>query len=192
MPWSCADGDATFRRRQAASGFAMALSVVTPASPAIALGAAIAHSPLGVALRESAWLYPTVESLHVVGLALLVGSIFVVDLRLVGIGRNVPLKALLAFVLPVTLSCLLLVVPTGLLLFIAHASDLIGNRAFLVKLTLLFAAAINALMFHVGPYRQAIDQAPGAASGAATRASAIASMGLWIAVIIAGRMIAYA
>lgn len=170
----------------------MALSAAIPASPAIALGAAIAHSPLSDALRESAWLYPTVESLHVVGLALLVGSIFVVDLRLVGIGRNVPLKALLAFVLPVTLSCLLLVVPTGLLLFVAHASDLIGNRAFLIKLTLLFAAGINALMFHVGPYRKAVDQARGAPSSAATRASAIASMGLWIAVIIAGRMIAYA
>ncbi|MEO8938801.1 MAG: hypothetical protein ABI277_15015, partial [Burkholderiaceae bacterium] len=119
-------------------------------SPAVALGDAIARSPLGTALRESVWLYPTVETIHIVGLALLFGSIVVADLRLLGLRRNVALGPLMSLVLPTSLASLLLVIPTGLLLFAAHANDLIGNTAFVVKMCLLFAAAINALMFHAG------------------------------------------
>lgn len=160
-------------------------------SPAARLGDAIAHSSLGTALRESVWLYPTVETAHIVGLALLFGSILVVDLRLVGLRRNVTLGPLMRFVLPISLSSLLLVVPTGLLLFAAHAGDLVGNRAFIVKMVLLFAAAINALMFHAGPYRAEVDAAPGTSPRASTRVFAMASIVLWISIVVAGRLIAY-
>jgi len=161
------------------------------ASPAAKLGEAIAHSALGTALRESVWLYPTVETLHIVGLALLFGSIVVVDLRLLGLRRDVALAPLLSFVLPVTLASLLLVVPTGLLLFTAHASDLVGNRAFVIKMGLLFFAAINALMFHAGPYRAEIEAPPGTRARGSTRLFAALSIVLWVAVIGAGRWIAY-
>ena len=159
--------------------------------PAARLGEAIAHSPLGTALRESTWVYPTVETIHIVGFALLVGSIFIVDLRLLGVRRNVALAPLLRFVLPVTLLCLLLVVPTGLLLFAAHANDLVGNRAFLVKMLLLFGAATNALMFHAGPYRAEIDASPGTTPRGSTRLFAAVSIVLWVSVLVAGRLIAY-
>ncbi len=155
------------------------------------LGEAIANTQLGVALRESTWVYPLVETIHIVGFALLVGSIFVVDLRLLGVRRDVALAPLLRFVLPVTLTCLLLVVPSGLLLFAAHANDLVGNRAFIVKIVLLFAAATNALMFHVGPYRAEVDAPSGTRPRGSTRIFATASIALWISILIAGRMIAY-
>ena len=161
------------------------------ASPAARLGDAIANTSLGVALRESVWVYPLVETIHIVGFALLVGSIFVVDLRLLGVRRDVALAPLLRFVLPVTLTCLLLVVPSGLLLFAAHANDLVGNRAFIVKIMLLFAAATNALMFHVGPYRAEVDADPGMPPRGSTRVFATVSIVLWIAVLVAGRLIAY-
>lgn len=164
------------------------------ANPAAQLGDAIARSALGAALRESVWLYPTVETLHIVGFALLFGSIVVVDLRLLGVRRDVALAPLLAFVLPVTLSSLVLVVPTGLLLFTAHATDLIGNRAFVIKMGLLFFAAINALMFHAGPYQaemRAGSGSVGTAPRGSTRLFATLSIGLWIAVLVAGRWIAY-
>ena len=161
------------------------------ATPVARLGAAITSSPLGVALRESTWVYPMVETIHIVGFALLVGSIFVVDLRLLGMRRDVALAPLLRFVLPVTLTCLLLVVPSGLLLFAAHANDLVGNRAFIVKIVLLFAAATNALMFHVGPYRAEIDAAAGTRTRASTRMFATVSIMLWLAILVAGRLIAY-
>ena len=159
--------------------------------PAGRLGEAIAASPLGTALRESVWLYPTVETIHIVGLALLFGSIVVVDLRLLGLRRNVALGPLLRFVLPVTLLSLLLVVPTGLLLFAAHATDLIGNRAFIVKMGLLFVAGINALMFHAGPYRSEIEARPGTMPRASTRVFAMVSIAAWVSIVVAGRLIAY-
>lgn len=160
-------------------------------SPAAAFGEAIARSPLGTALRESAWLYPTVETIHIVGFALLFGSILVVDLRLLGIRRNVLLGPLMRLVLPISLLSLLLVVPTGLLLFAAHATDLVGNRAFIVKMVLLFGAAINALMFHAGPYRAEIDASPGSVTRGSTRVFATVSIVVWVSVLVAGRLIAY-
>ena len=161
------------------------------ASAATRLGDAIANTALGIALRESQWVYPMVETIHIVGFALLVGSIFVVDLRLLGVRRDVALAPLLRFVLPVTLLCVLLVVPSGLLLFTAHANDLVGNRAFIVKIMLLFAAGTNALMFHAGPYRVEIDAPQGTRPRGSTRAFAAVSIAVWLAILVAGRMIAY-
>lgn len=160
-------------------------------SPAARIGEAITGSPLGTALRESVWLYPAVETLHILGFALLFGSIVVADLRLLGVRRNVVLASLLRFVLPVTLSSTLVVVPTGLLLFAAHATDLVGNRAFIVKMVLLFAAVINAAMFHAGPYRAEIEAPAGTVPRASTRTFAAVSIVVWTCIVIAGRLIAY-
>ena len=160
-------------------------------SPAARIGEAIAGSPLGTALRESVWLYPTVETLHILGFALLFGSILVADLRLLGLRRQAALAPLLRLVLPVSLSSTLVVVPTGLLLFAAHATDLVGNRAFIVKMVLLFAAATNAAMFHAGPYRAELAASPGSTPRGSTRVFAAISIVVWIGVVIAGRLIAY-
>ena len=162
------------------------------ASPATRIGDAITQSPLGTALRESVWLYPTVETIHILGFALLFGSILVVDLRLLGFRRNVTLGPLMYFVLPISLLSVLLVLPTGLLLFAAHATDLVGSRPFIVKMVLLFAACINALMFHAGPYRAEIDAPPGREPRGSTRLFASISIVLWVSIIVAGRLIAYA
>ena len=163
---------------------------MTP-SPAAQLGEAIAHSALGTWLRESTWAYPTVETLHILGFSVLVGSIVVVDLRLLGWRRTTPLGPLLRSALPLSLSSTLVVVPTGLLLFAAHANDLVGNGAFVIKMLLIFLAATNAAMFHAGPYRAEIEAPSGQASRASTRAFALASITLWTGVVIAGRWIAY-
>ncbi len=161
------------------------------ASPAARIGEAIAGTGLATALRESIWLYPTVETIHIVGFALLFGSIVVVDVRLLGAGRRLPLGPLLRFVLPMAWSSTLLVVPTGVLLFVAHATDLIGNPAFVAKVVLLFAAVVNAAMFHAGPARRAIEAPDGGPSTSSTRVFAAVSIGLWTAVMVAGRLIAY-
>ncbi len=160
-------------------------------SPAARLGEAIAATGLATALRESTWLYPTVETIHIVGFALLVGSIAVVDLRLLGAGRTIGVRPLLRLALPVTLWSALLVVPTGVLLFVAHAGDLVGNGAFVVKMILLFAVATNAAMFHAGPARAESDAAAGTVPRASTRVFASISLALWVAVLVAGRLIAY-
>jgi hypothetical protein len=143
----------------------------------------LAGLPIAEAMRSGAWAYPLAEIAHITGLAVLVGSIFVVDLRLLGAGRTLPVGALMRLVLPWTLGSLLLVVPSGVLLFAAHATELIRNPAFVVKLVLLALAGINALAFHLMTRRGVTETRARWAAGL--------SMLLWLAVISAGRMIAY-
>ena len=143
------------------------------------------------AMRENLWLYPSVEIVHIVGFVILVGSVVMFDLRVLGLSRRVPVRALARHLLPWSFAALLLIVPTGLLMFSAHASDLIGNRAFQVKIGLLFAAGMNAIAFHTGPYQTVARWDTDAAAPLAARASVALSIVLWIGVIACGRLLAY-
>jgi hypothetical protein len=153
--------------------------------------AAIEASPLAVAMRQELWLYPAVEIAHIAGFVLLVGSIAVLDLRLLGLSRELPVRQLARHVLPWALSALLLIVPSGLLMFIAHASDLLANRAFVLKLALILLAGVNAALFHAGVFRSAAAWDRGAPPPRAARAHAACSLLLWLGVIGCGRLLAY-
>ena len=155
------------------------------------IGQALHALPLAVWIRTSAWAYPTVETLHIVALALLFGSIVVVDLRVLGVSRTLPLTLLARHALPFTLLAFLLAVATGSLLFLAHADDLIGNRVFILKMLLISFAGVNAAMFHVGPYVNVASWDSGAAAPVSAQACAAASIMLWLGVIACGRWIAY-
>ncbi|RZA33957.1 MAG: hypothetical protein EOP92_18195 [Lysobacteraceae bacterium] len=148
-----------------------------------------ASLPLAQALREGAWLYPMVETLHIIGFTVLVGAVAMFDLRVLGFGRQLPVRALARHLLPWSAGSMLLVVPTGLLLFLADPPALLANRVFLLKLGLIAAAGLNALAFHAGPYRHA-DAWPRRAPPRATL-HALLSLGLWFAVIACGRLLAY-
>jgi len=164
------------------------------------LAGQLAASPFAVWLRASAWAYPVCEMLHLAGMALLFGSIVVVDLRLAGLGRQLPVTPLLRHALPATLVGFVVILVSGALLFVAHADDLIGNRAFLVKLGLIALGLANAAWFHAGPYR-ALHGGDGTGNtggwetlGApppVARACAVLSLLTWALVICAGRLIAY-
>jgi hypothetical protein len=147
--------------------------------------------PLAVAMRQELWLYPAVEIAHIAGFVVLVGSITVLDLRLLGIGRALSVRALTRHTVPWSAGALVLIIPTGLLMFTAHASDFVTNRAFQLKLLLILCAAINAALFHFGAYRsvQAWDYDAAPPSGA--RAHAGLSLALWFSVIACGRLLAY-
>lgn len=152
---------------------------------------ALEASALGQAMREWQWLYPVVEIAHVVGIALLFGSIALLDLRLLGVSRRIPVRQLAAHVLPWTAASFLLIVPSGLLLFIAHAGDLIASPVFAVKICLILAAGTNAAVFHAGAFRGAERWDTDARPPFAARAAAALSLALWIAVISCGRLLAY-
>ncbi len=148
-----------------------------------------ASLPLARALREGAWLYPVVETIHIVGFSVLVGAVAMFDLRVLGFGRQLPVRALARHLLPWSAGSMLLVVPTGLLLFVADPLALLANRVFLLKLGLIAVAGLNAIAFHAGPYRR-VDAWPERAPGLAIL-HALLSLGLWIAVIACGRLLAY-
>ena len=147
--------------------------------------------PLAVAMRKSLWMYPIVEITHIVGFVTLVGSVAMFDLRLLGLSRKLPVTTLSRHTLPWTLGALLLVIPSGLLMFTAHATDFVSNDAFVTKMSLLMIAGANALWFRVGPYQSVRDWDIGVAPPPAARISAALSLMLWVSIISCGRLLAY-
>jgi hypothetical protein len=147
--------------------------------------------PLAKAMREWLWLYPIVEIVHISGFAVLVGSVVMFDLRVLGMARQVPLRALSRFLLPWSWAALLLVVPTGMMMFSAHAADFLGNPAFKLKMALLVAALMNTAFFHTGPYQGVANWDRDATAPVAARLCAALSIVIWFSVISCGRLLAY-
>ncbi len=146
--------------------------------------------PIGEVVLHSA-AYPIIQALHIVGFAMLVGAVTVFDLRVLGFGRTLPVQGLARLCLPWAVLSLLLIVPTGSLQFMAHADVLLGSRVFLLKMGLLLLAAIVAIAFHSGPYRSVSSWNTGSAAPVTARLLAAASILVWIAVLFAGKMLAY-
>ena len=143
------------------------------------------------AMRDSPWLYPAVEIAHILGFTVLVGATFMFDLRVLGLSRQISVRALSRHLLPWSMGALLVIVPTGLMMFAAHAEDLLDNGAFELKMALLLAAGMNAAMFRTGPYQTVKSWDTNATAPLLARASVALSIALWIGVISCGRMIAY-
>ena len=101
-------------------------------------------SSVGHWMREALWAYPAVETVHIIGLALLFGTIVIVDLRLLGLGRNVSAVAVTRNVLPWTLAGFGVAAMTGSLMFTAHAAEFATLPIFLLKMTLIVLGGINA------------------------------------------------
>lgn len=151
----------------------------------------LAATSLSHAMRYSLWLYPIVEIVHIVGFAILVGSVFMFDLRLLGTSRAVPVNALGKQLLPWSVASTALIVPAGLMLFSAHPHEFVDNRIFLLKLGLIAFAGINAVVFHCGIYRSVNDWKTDVKAPALARVHAVVSMAAWVAVISCGRLLAY-
>ena len=157
---------------------------MTPANPVEAL-------PIARAMRESLWMYPIVEVIHIVGFVILVGSVLMFDLRVLGLSKQIPVRALARHLLPWSWGAVVLIVPTGLLMFTAHANDFLANGTFQLKMALLMTAGINAIAFHTGPYQSVKAWDVGLPAPLVARASVTASVVLWLAIITCGRLLAY-
>ncbi len=157
------------------------------AAPAWAL--ALQASALGHAMRESTWLYPAANLLHLLGLALLVGSMVLLDLRLLGVGRTVPLAAFSHFLTPAAIAGLLLMLGSGFALFAADAGPLIVNEILQIKFILIALGVANALAFRwLWAQKLANWDRHAPALG---RAQAALSLVVWLGTASAGRLIAY-
>jgi hypothetical protein len=136
-----------------------------------AWAAALEQSGFARAMRESLFLYPAVEILHIAGFAMLVGAIATYDVRLIA-GREPPATAQ-----RIAAAGAALAVPAGLMLFTTEATGYLHNAVFLTKLALIALALVNIALFHFA-------RAPGRLVGAA-------SLALWLGVLACGRLIAY-
>lgn len=149
-------------------------------------------TPVGTAIRESGTLFPWIESVHVLSITTVVGSISIVDLRLLGLtSKSRAVSKLTAEVLPMTWVAFILAAITGSLLFSSNAVKYAHNIFFLSKMCLLVVAFINMLVFHVITSRgiEHWDSSP--RPPAQVRLAGALSLTLWIAVIVTGRWIGF-
>src|SRR5687768_9649830 len=151
---------------------------------------------LAVWLGESpsVWAHPTVLTLHTAGLAVLVGACWVLNLRLLGINRHVPLSAF-RWVFPVIAIGLTVNIVTGVLLFVKNASTWGTALPFFVKMFLVAAsvATLVPIRAHVlrGDDPSAVPAGSARAKAGSVRLWAVASILFWSAAVTAGRLLAY-
>jgi hypothetical protein len=155
------------------------------------LAAALHASTLSQTLRSSVWLYPLVNTGHLVGIALLFGAIVPLDLRLLGCWKRVPLDHLARPLVLTAIVGLVLALPTGALLFATRPLDYVVEPLFGLKLGLLGAALINALVLRRSPHWRPLGVEAGAPARPAWRIAGVLSIVLWLGVITAGRLIGY-
>jgi hypothetical protein len=165
--------------------------VADSAGPGAQILTGVQSSGLAALIRDSDLLYPALQVAHIAGFALLVGAVAMFDLRVLGVSRRIPVDDLARHLLPWAALALLVIVPSGLLLFLADALAYVGNGAFVLKLCLIFLAACNAAAFHLGPYRTVAAWRAWTPAPLAARLHALASLVLWLAVLACGRFIAF-
>lgn len=151
----------------------------------------VAESGLAVFIRESIWAYPALETLHLFGIALVFGPILMFDLRVLGRGRDFNVRRLHQTLVPWVWTGFLINLVSGCLMFLSDASEFARNPAFLAKLVLLAVAGGNALLFQnlIFPRLPGSDDTSLLTKSA--RASAALSILIWMAIIVAGRLMAY-
>jgi len=142
-------------------------------------------------IRQSLWLYPALEIIHIAGIVMLVGGALFFDLRLLGYSRMLSIAGLSAYLLPLSRKGLLLIIPSGILLFITNAKSLGVDPTFWLKMSLLVIAALNVFVFHrfifnVPANLKFKEKVPFLA-----KIVAMVSMLVWIAIIACGRLLAY-
>ena len=160
-----------------------------------ALLQSIQASPVAAAIRGelpgTEWLFPIVETLHVIALTLVVGSIAMIDLRLLGmVSRTIPVSRLSKEVLPWTWTAWCVAAVFGSLLFTSNARVYAGNLQFQLKFTCMALAALNMLIFHFGAFHHVERWDLGEPARSAKVAGAL-SLLFWIGVVFFGRWVGF-
>ena len=150
------------------------------------------NSALADSIRENDLLFPFIESVHVVAICLVVGSILAVDLRLLGLASvNRPVSRVTGGILPLTWGASVVALTSGGLLFISNATKYLGNGFFVAKMFLIGAAGLNMVMFYMIGARNLSRWENDARLPLPARLAGGVSILLWIAVVTCGRWIGF-
>ena len=152
----------------------------------------LANTPWSIALHESTWGYPIVESVHVLTLCLFLGMAVMLDLRLLGVTmRRAPVSEVVGRLLPWAAAGFVLMVISGALLFYAIPVRTFQNIFFRVKVVMLILSGLNVWVFHSTLYRRVAEWDLDPVPPKRARVAAGLSLLLWAGIVVAGRMIAY-
>jgi hypothetical protein len=157
----------------------------------VRLAAAVESTVLATWLRSSAWGYPAVETLHIVGLALLFGTAVAFDLRLLGVSSILPVDGVARFLLPLARIGFALTVVSGLTLFIMQARTFAVMPLFFLKMATVALAVANTVIFHGGIARSVARWTHASRTPRRARVAAVVSLVCWTLALVCGRFLAY-
>ena len=150
------------------------------------------NTGIATAVREGSVLFPWIECVHVLALTLVIGSIAVVDLRLIGLtSRDRGVADITKAVLPITWMAFVCAVITGMLMFSSNATTYGSNIYFRIKMLLLVLAGINMGIYHLGLSHAANSWKTAAVTPARARVVGALSLCLWLGIVAAGRWIGF-
>ena len=148
--------------------------------------------PVSVGIRQSSWMFPAFESVHVIAITLVVGSVMIVDLRVLGLAsRKQRITELSGSILPWTWCAFLVALVSGSFLFAAKAHAYFDNVNFRLKIVLMAAAFLNMMAFHHGPYRSVRSWDVGVPAPALARLACGLSLAFWVLIVAMGRWIGF-
>jgi uncharacterized membrane protein len=149
-------------------------------------------SPLAVFIHKKAWAFTTVEVVHVFAIAMVIGTIAIVDLRLLGVASTKrPVAELSRQVLPFTWTAFVIAVIAGSLLFISRATDYFVSPVFWIKMALIVVAGINMMIFEFITVRGVKEWNLAPTPPPAARLAGGISIACWVLVLVFGRLIAF-
>jgi cytochrome bd-type quinol oxidase subunit 1 len=149
----------------------------------------IAHSPVATLMR-TAWAWPIAESVHFLGLCMLIGCIGAFDLRLLGVARRVPIASMHRLI-PWGILGFVINISSGVMFVLTEPDQYIYNPSFQLKFLFIMIAGLNAGMFYVSSYRQVFGANPSLDAPLRAKLIAAISLGAWVSVIVCGRLITF-
>ena len=151
----------------------------------------IARGDLATWIQLTPYAFAVLEGVHLVGVAFFFGSIFLLDLRLLGLTPKMLAGPAGRFLLRISVPAFALVALSGVLLFVPSADRYAASTTFLAKMVALVIGGVNAVAFHVTAWRRADDWGHDARTPRAARITAIVSVVVWVGVITLGRSMGY-
>jgi hypothetical protein len=144
----------------------------------------------GAFARSSKWVWATTETLHFIGLSMLIGTVGTFDLRLLGLAKSIPVAALHRLI-PFGIAGYLINAVTGSLFLFGYPDQYLYNRAFQFKIAFMTIAGINILFFYSSAFREAKAIGPNEDASARLRIIAGVSFFAWVAVLTCGRLLTF-
>ncbi|MCC6203295.1 MAG: hypothetical protein IT494_09855 [Gammaproteobacteria bacterium] len=137
-----------------------------------------------------AWGFPLLETLHFIGLCILFGGLLIIDARILGFARQLPMKPAMSFT-SMAVAGFAIAATSGIFMFCSDPLRYVANPVFLAKITLILLAGLNALWFWFGAHGRLASLADGETAASNAKTIAWASLALWTGVIVLGRLIPY-
>jgi hypothetical protein len=155
------------------------------------LATAIEANGFATWLRSSAWGYPAIEALHILGLAILIGSAVAFDLRLLGVASSLPVDVTARFLLPLAHVGFAVALVSGSVLFMMQARTFAVMPLFFVKMGTVALAVMNTMVFHRGIFTSVADWSRAEPTPWPARTAAVVSLVCWTVALVCGRFLAY-